>query len=52
MHICDYGVMVMVVVGDISISLYIKIQEQYTLEEYYYIALYRQQIPTVWLGRE
>ena len=32
--------------------LYIKIQEQYALEQYYYIALYRQQIVTVWLGRE
>ena len=30
----------------------IKIQQQYTLEQYYYIALYRQQILTVWLGRE
>ena len=28
--------------------LYIKSQEQYTLEQYYYIALYRQQIPAVW----
>ena len=26
--------------------LHIRIQEQYTLEHYYYIALYRQQIPT------
>ena len=32
--------------------LYIKIQKQYTLEQYYYTALYRQQIPTVWFGRE
>ena len=32
--------------------LYIKIQEQHTLEKYYYIALYRQKIVTVWLGRE
>ena len=32
--------------------LYIKIQEQYTLEQYYYIALYKQQIPTVWLRKE
>ena len=30
----------------------IKIQKQYTLEQYYYITLYMQQIPTVWLGRE
>ena len=32
--------------------LYIKIQEQYTLEQYYYIRLYRQQILAVWLGME
>ena len=32
--------------------LYLKIQQQFTLEQYYYIALYRQQILTVWLGRE
>ena len=51
MHICDYGVMV--VVGNISIihACILKIQEQYAVEKYY-IALYRQQIPTVWLGRE
>ena len=31
---------------------YMKIQEQYTLEQYYHIALYRQQILTVWLGSQ
>ena len=40
MHICDYG-------GGgwhfYHSCLYIKIKEQYTLEQYYYIALYRQQ---------
>ena len=41
----------MVVVGDISCP-YIKIQEQYTWEKYYYIELYSQQTPAVWLGKE
>ena len=34
------------------IHIFILIQEQFTLEQYYYIAIYRKQIPTVWLARE
>ena len=53
MHICDYWVGVDISIIHFYLSfMYIKIQEQYILEQYFYIALYRQQIPTVWLGRE
>ena len=56
MHICDYEVAVVVGRGRSEhfyhSYLSIKIQEQYTLEQYYYIALYRQKIPTAWLERE
>ena len=39
--------------GDIFVNhACLEIQEQYTLEQYYYIPLYRQQILTVWFGRE
>ena len=55
MHICDYQFLK----GEgggwwyfYHSFPYIKIQEQYKLEQYCYIALYRQQILTVWLGRE
>ena len=38
---------------DVSIShICILIQEQFTLEQYYYMAIYREQIPIVWLARK
>ena len=53
MHICDYWVGVDISIIQLYLSfMYIKIQEQYVLEQYFYIALYRQQILTVWFGRE
>ena len=53
MHVCDYweGVDISIIHFYLSL-MYIKIQEQNILGQYFYIALYRQQIPTVWLGRE
>ena len=55
MHICNHEVVA--VEGGIDISIIhvciLKfISNIITLEQYYYIALYRQQIATVWLGRE
>ena len=53
MHICDYWVGADISIIHFYLSfMYIKIQEQYILERYFYIALYRQQIPTVWFARE
>ena len=53
MHICDYWVGVDISIIQLYLSfMYIKIQEQYILEQYFYIVLHRQQIPTACLGRE
>ena len=53
MHIMHYWVGVDISIIHFYLSfIYIKIQEQYILEKYFYIPLYRQQIPTIWLGRE
>ena len=53
MHICDYWVGVNISMINFYLSfMYIKIPIQYILEQYFYIALYRQKIPTVSLGRE
>ena len=38
---------------DISIlHTCILMQEQHALEQYYYFAIYRKQIPAVWLAKE
>ena len=42
MHICDYWVRVDISIIHLYLSfMYIKIQEQYILEQYFYNALYR-----------
>ena len=53
MHVCDYweGVDISIIHFYLSL-MYIEIQEQNILEQYFYITLYRQQMPRVWLERE
>ena len=48
MHVCDYweGVDISIIHFYLPL-MYIEIQEQNILEQYFSIALYRQQIPTV-----
>ena len=53
MHVCDYweGVDISIIHFYLPLMCII-IQEQNILEQYFYIALYRRKIPTVWLERE